>query len=149
MTHIEHSALVRHSAQQMYDLVLDVSLYPEFLSWVAHTAVLEQTDILQRATLAIRIAGMESRLTTRNALQPGQQLIMQLESGPFTQLEGRWQFKSFGEAGCKVGLSMDFSLERSLLASAFRQGFARVGNRLVQDFCRRAQQLYGMPDHEL
>ncbi len=148
MTHIEHSALIRYSAQQMYDLVLDVKRYPDFLSWVAKTMVLEQTDELQRATLSIRIAGVETRLTTRNALLPAEQLHMQLESGPFTQLEGCWQFKSFGDAGCKVSLLLDFSLQRSLLASAFRQGFARVGNRLVQDFCQRAQQLYGVPDNE-
>lgn len=149
MTHIEHSALVRHSAQQMYDLVLDVERYPDFLSWVAKTVVLEQTDELQRATLSVRIASIETRLTTRNTLQPGEQLHMQLESGPFTELEGRWHFTSFGDAGCKVSLLLDFSLQRSLLASAFRQGFARVGNRLVQDFCQRAQQLYGVPKNEL
>lgn len=149
MTHIEHSALVRHTAQQMYALVVDVAAYPDFLSWISGTRVLEQTDALQRAMLTVRIAGIEARLTTRNELTPGERLLMHLESGPFTQLEGRWDFKSFGDAGCKVSLTLDFSLEKSLLASAFRQGFARVGNRLVEDFCRRAKQIYGQPDDPL
>ncbi len=149
MTHIQHSALVRHTAKQMYDLVLDVAAYPEFLSWITDSSVLEQNDQLQRASLTIGLAGIETQLTTRNKLQPTQQVVMQLESGPFRQLEGRWDFKSFAEAGCKVSLVLDFSLEKSLLAGAFRQGFARVGNRLVEDFCRRAQDLYGKPADEL
>ncbi len=149
MAHIEHSALVRHTAQQMYELVLDVPRYPDFLSWVAGAAVLEQDASLQRASLTLSIAGIQTSLTTRNSLQPGELLTMQLESGPFTRLEGRWQFMGFGQAGSKVSLMLDFSLEKSLLASAFRQGFARVGDRLVQDFCRRAEVLYGVIRHEL
>ncbi len=145
MTHIEHSALVRHTAQQMYDLVVDVKAYPEFLSWVSGSKLLEQNKKLQRASLIIGLAGIEAQLTTRNELLAAEQIVMNLESGPFQQLEGRWNFKSFDQAGCKVSLMLDFSLEKSLLASAFRQGFARVGNRLVQDFCRRAQNLYGNP----
>jgi len=149
MTHIEHNALVRHTAQQMYDLVVDVMAYPDFLSWVVAGQVLEQQDNYQIASMTIGIAGIETRLTTRNQLVVAEQVSMQLESGPFTQLEGLWHFKSFGDAGCKVSLSMDFALEKSLLVSAFRQGFARVGNRLVQDFCRRAQVVYGQSQHEL
>lgn len=145
MAQIEHSALVRYTAQQMYDLVLDVAAYPQFLSWVSTTEVIEQDEASQLAKLSIKIAGIEAHLTTRNSLEANTQLSMRLESGPFKQLEGQWQFLGFGDAGSKVSLMLDFSLERSLLASAFRQGFTRVGNRLVQDFCQRADDLYKTP----
>lgn len=143
-TRIERSALVGFSARQMYELVRDVPAYPGFLSWCSNAAVEEESnDSQQVASLEISLAGLKQRFTTRNSLSPPSRIDIELVSGPFRQLEGRWTFEPVGESGCCVTLTLTFAVASRLLSGALEKGFARVADRLVDDFCRRAEQVYG------
>ncbi len=127
----------------MFELVRDVPRYPEFLNWVQTAIVHEEDENHQVATLQVRIAGMTRRFTTENKLVPGQRLEMGLRAGPFENLTGAWQFEPLGQLGAKVSLDLSFSLGRSALMVPFRRGFSRMADRMVDDFCRRAEQLHG------
>jgi ribosome-associated toxin RatA of RatAB toxin-antitoxin module len=142
MVNIERNALVLYGPDKMYDLVRDVRRYPEFLSWCSGSKVLEESDEHQIASLRLKVAGMETAFITRNEMVPNERLEMHLQDGPFTQLEGAWSFAPLGDVGCKVTLSMAFEFNQRWLAAAFSQGFIRVADRLVDDFCRRADQVY-------
>lgn len=141
--HISRTALVPYSAEAMYRLVHDVPSYPEFLSWCAKAEVLEQDALLQVAALTVSVAGIRQRFTTRNRLEPGRALHMQLLDGPFRELVGAWRFTPLAELGSKVSLELDFELDASLVAVAFSRGFAHVADRMVRDFCQRAEEVYG------
>lgn len=140
---IERSALVRYSAVQMYELVHDVEAYPEFLSWCTHAEVHDQDDESQHATLVVSVAGIEQRFSTVNRLEPGRRLVLALEQGPFRSLSGEWRFQQLGEAGSKILLELEFDFRPGLLSSAFQRGFKHIADRLVQDFCKRAEAIYG------
>lgn len=142
MVKIERNALVLFGPDKMYELVRDVARYPEFLSWCSGSKVLEEGPEHQVASLRIKLAGMETAFITQNRLIPNQRLEMALKDGPFTQLAGSWNFSPLGDVGCKVTLSLAFEFNQRWLAAAFSQGFVRVADRLVDDFCRRADVLY-------
>jgi ribosome-associated toxin RatA of RatAB toxin-antitoxin module len=74
---------------------------------------------------------------------PHERLEMRLVEGPFRSLEGAWEFQALGEAGSRIGLSLEFQLSSGLVSNAFGKGFARVADRLVKDFCARADAVYG------
>jgi ribosome-associated toxin RatA of RatAB toxin-antitoxin module len=139
---IERTALVTHSARDMYRLVLDVPTYPHFLSWCSASTVLEQSDRRQVASLQVAMAGIERTFTTRNELVPGQQISMGLVDGPFRNLSGDWMFTQLGTDGCKISLSLAFEFSSPVLTGAFARGFVRIADRLVADFCARADHVY-------
>ncbi len=143
MTQVHRFALVTFTPQQMFELVRDVPRYPEFLNWVQAATVHEEDELHQLATLEVRIAGITRRFTTDNKLIPGRRLEMNLRSGPFDHLGGAWQFDALGDLGAKVSLDLQFSMARSALMLPFRRGFSRMADRMVDDFCRRAEQLHG------
>lgn len=140
---IERSALVLHSAVSMYALVRDVQAYTQFLSWCTAAEVHKQTDTSQEASLAVSIAGIEQRFTTLNQLQLGRSVEMQLLEGPFKDLVGKWLFTPLGEHGSKVSLMMDFHMTKGPMAGLFGRGFGKIADRLVDDFCKRADEVYG------
>jgi len=127
----------------MYKLVHDVPAYPRFLSWCSDATVHEQDEEEQLASLWVTVGGLTQQFTTRNRLVPGEVLTMSLVEGPFRRLGGEWRFANLGEQGSKVGLHLSFEFSNSLLSSAFRRGFARISERMVADFARRAESLYG------
>ena len=140
---ITRSALVLHPALDMFRLAQDVPAYPQFLSWCVRSEVLEQTAEMQLATLTVKVSGVTQTFTTRNRLQPGERLTLSLVDGPFRNLAGEWRFEPLGANGSKVTLALDFSFSSRMLSSAFRRGFTHIADRLVGDFCKRADDVYG------
>lgn len=140
---IRRTALVLHPAMDMFRLVQDVLSYPEFLSWCIRTELHEQTVEQQLASLEVKVSGVTQKFTTRNRFVPGEKLTMSLVEGPFRRLSGEWLFDQLGDDGSKVTLVLEFDFSSRVLSSAFRRGFAHIADRLVDDFCKRADAVYG------
>jgi len=139
---IERSALVTYSALDMFQLVADVPSYPQFLSWCTATKVHEQNTGMQKASLTVVVAGIRQHFTTLNTLRAGERLEMRLLEGPFRNLQGEWRFLQLGEDGCRISLELDFEMTNGPMAKMFGKGFGKIANRLVEDFCRRAEKVY-------
>lgn len=142
MPKIQRSALVSHTPMQMFDLVRDAERYPEFLSWVVDAEIYEETETFQHAWLELSVAGVNRRIVTRNDLVPGELLRLNLAEGPFRHFSGEWRFSDLG-IGSRVQLSLGFEFDNPVLVAAFSRGFVSVANRMVDDFCRRADAVYG------
>ena len=140
---IERTALIMHSASDMYELVHDVAAYPEFLRWCTHAQVHEQSDAHQVASLGVSVAGVVQRFTTRNELVSGERVSLALVEGPFRSLNGEWRFKPLGEQGSKVTLQLNFDFVPGLISMAFQSGFKYIADHMIQEFCKRADEQYG------
>jgi ribosome-associated toxin RatA of RatAB toxin-antitoxin module len=143
MTAIHRSALMPYSAGQMYDVVIDIERYPDFLPWCAATEILEHRDDFMRASIHMRKGKLNHAFTTRNRLVPGRQVHMELEDGPFRKLEGDWLLTSLpGDKGCKVALDLEFEFSNRLVGMLIGPVFTQIANSLVDAFCQRAHQMY-------
>lgn len=140
---IRRTALVLHPATDMFRLVCDVPGYPDFLSWCLKAELHEQTPEHQLASLWVRVSGVTQRFTTRNRLVSGESMTLSLVDGPFRSLSGEWQFENIGAEGSKISLRLDFDFSSKFLSSAFRRGFTHIADKLVFEFCKRADELYG------
>lgn len=141
MPTIARSALVSHSASQMYALVNDVASYPQFLPWCDTARVIEQTDQHQLASLTIdrRMKGIS--FTTRNTLSENESIAMALVDGPFRQLRGVWHFKALDDASCKVELSMEFEFKSRVFGALMGPAFTKICDTMVAAFVKRADQI--------
>ncbi|MFK8053333.1 MAG: type II toxin-antitoxin system RatA family toxin [Woeseiaceae bacterium] len=142
MRRVRRTALVPFSAEQMFDLVDDVSTYPEFLPWCSDAVEHERDEAQVRATLELSKSGVSKRFTTRNIRARGEQLEMQLLDGPFSHLHGVWKFESLGEQGSKVSLNIDFEFENMMVGMMFGGFFEQTCNSLVDAFIRRAEDVF-------
>ena len=138
MTQIHRSALVARPAPLMFTLVNDVAAYPRRFEWCDASQVIEQDAQMQVARLDLRLGGLRTSFTTRNALYPTERIEMALVDGPFRALTGTWRFTPLGDTGSKVELLMDFEVAGKLVGSALALGFQRLADRMVSDFVRAA-----------
>lgn len=145
MPDVHRFALVPYAPQQMFDLVQDVARYPEFLSWVNKAVVHDHTPSRQHATLGLSLAGFRPEFSTQNTLSAPHQVDMTLASGPFKSLSGQWRFVPMG-SGTQVSLDLHFEVAGGLLSRALSTSFGRVADRMVDDFCQRAIEVYGDED---
>lgn len=139
---VRRQALVTFSSEQMYDLVLDVCRYPEFLPWCTSGVLLDLTPSSQVARLTISRSGIAQSFTTRNALRHPEEIALELVEGPFRSLNGSWRFQSLGREACKVSLDLEFEPLGALAGMALGGFFGQAANAMVDLFCKRAQQIY-------
>ena len=142
-TRIQRSALLPYPAQALYDLVNDVASYPQFLPWCSASEILEASETHMLASLEVAKGGIGQRFVTRNVLQPGQRIEMNLQEGPFTSLNGVWEFKALGDKACKISLDLTFDYAGPLVRATLGPLFNQATNTMVDAFCQRAKQLYG------
>lgn len=142
MPQISRSALVPFSAEQMYQLVNDVSSYPEFLPGCVGSRVIAASPNEMTAAVEVAKAGISKTFTTRNTLLDNQRINMQLVDGPFRKLMGGWQFTALSPEACKVELHLDFEFTNKLVELAFGKVFKELTGNMVQAFTQRAKEVY-------
>jgi len=140
---VNKSALVKYSAQSMYELVDDIESYPEFLPWCSGSAVLVRNHDFVEATVNVSRSGFKSSFTTRNQLNSPINIKMVLIDGPFSHLEGDWDFTALREDASKISLNLDFEVSSTIASMAFGGIFNQICNTMVSSFTARAKQIYG------
>ncbi|HEY8097885.1 MAG TPA: type II toxin-antitoxin system RatA family toxin [Methylobacter sp.] len=143
MTVVQKSALVKFSAQQMFDLVNDIEAYPEFLPWCSGSRIIKREDDFVEAELLISKGGFKKSFSTRNKIDNGRSMTISLLNGPFSHLEGRWEFIPLREDASKISLDLEFELSGKLASLAFGAVFNQICNTMVSSFTARAKAVYG------
>lgn len=146
MKTIQKSVLLWHSAHEMFGLVTDVQHYPQFLPWCDHTEVIEHSDEGMVAKVGMAIGGLRQSFTTRNHHVVDRQVLMTLVDGPFSHLEGCWDFVPLGDGtqkACKVEFRLTYGFSSKALAALVGPVFDKIAGSLVDAFVKRADQVYG------
>jgi len=151
MKRVHKSVLLWYSPHEMYDLVTAVDRYPQFLPWCERVEVLEQAGDTMTARLHLAYAGVRHAFTTRNTHEPARSVLLRLVDGPFSLLEGLWQFRPIGSSGdgtsdeqaCRIEFELDYAFASKALETVLSPVFGKVTDTLVDRFVQRAEQVYG------
>ncbi|MBF0138450.1 MAG: type II toxin-antitoxin system RatA family toxin [Magnetococcus sp. DMHC-1] len=142
MSRHQVNATVPYTPQQMYDLVIDMDSYPQFLPWCVQARKYEVTDTRFMAEMTISFKGLRETFRTVDLLEPGRSIRISLHSGPFKHLENSWVFVPVPE-GTRVEFSIDFKFKSKLLELTMGPVFSTVTQRMVTAFRQRADIVYG------
>ncbi len=136
-----------YTAHQIYDLVADVSRYPEFLPWCAASRVRSRTqdgnvEILA-ADLVISFKVFRERFGSRVQLDPtANRIDTEYLDGPFKYMKSFWEIRDV-EGGCEADFSVDFEMKNVVLQKVVGVVFNEAMLRVVKAFEARAKELYG------
>ena len=86
MKKIARSAIVEHSAAEMYALVEDIEAYPSFLPWCSAAEVHARRGDVTEATLTVGVGALRHSFTTRNTSRPGEAIDLELVKGAYGNL---------------------------------------------------------------
>src|SRR6185436_6200699 len=81
MKKLARSAIVEHSAAEMYALVEQIEAYPSFLPWCTAAEVHSRQGDVTEATLTVGVGALTQSFTTRNTNRPGEAIDLKLVKG--------------------------------------------------------------------
>jgi coenzyme Q-binding protein COQ10 len=140
-----------YTPAQMYALVADVALYPEFVPWCQGAIIHEQTPDHLRADLVVGEGPFQGRFQSLVHLSPYEKIDVSYQEGPLKYLKNTWLFRSpepsdstaQPQAACSIDFSIDFEFRNPLLDLAMRGFFDTAVARMLNAFEARAHKLYG------
>ncbi len=148
MKTIEKSVLIWYSPGEMYKLVTAVADYPKFLPWCDHADVLTQSSDGMTAEIGISFKGIRQTFTTENTHVQDRQVGMRLVKGPFSNLDGQWNFLPLGDGSqraCRIELSLSYGFDNAAMDMVVGPVFDSIAASLVDAFVKRAEQVYCLP----
>lgn len=132
---------VRFSPQQMYDLVVDMDRYPEFLPWCVRARKYEVKRESFRSEMTFAIKGLRETFHTLDRVEPGRRIAIEHTSGPFRYLESEWRFTATPR-GARLQFFIDFRFKNPLLDLTLGPIFGEASRKMVDAFRDRANTVY-------
>jgi len=142
MKQIARSAIVEHSAAEMYALVEDIEAYPAFLPWCTAAVVHERRPGATKATLTVGAGRLRHSFTTQNENRAGEAIDLRLVAGPFRRFAGHWRFVALGPRACRIEFSLRYEFSSRALGRLLAPLFDGIADSTVEAFVRRAAQVY-------
>lgn len=138
-----HRQYFSYRPEQLYDLVVDIESYPQFLPWCLEAHVLSQTETEMIADLSVGYRFVQETFRSRVCLTPHKRIDVVYLRGPFESLKNHWVFQERGEGETQVDFMIEFSLQSSLFQKVVSGVFEKAFETMLGAFERRAHALYG------
>lgn len=134
-----------YTPEQMYNLVMDIDKYPQFLPWCVAGRITKKEQLnnstILRADLTIGYKLLRESFVSRVQATAPHSIMFQYENGPFKFLTGSWRFAEHPQ-GCVVDFCVDFEFKVKLLHHIIASVFTEASKMMVAAFQSRAAQLY-------
>jgi coenzyme Q-binding protein COQ10 len=139
---------VKHTAEQMFDLVADVERYPEFVPMCQSLRVRQRTPgpngtetVVADMTVSFKL--IRETFTSRITLdRPNLRIQVEYLRGPFSSMENRWTFEPRSETSCEVGFFINYEFRSRMLAMLMGAMFDAAFQRFAGAFEKRADVIY-------
>ena len=149
MPQFEVARVVRHSPEQMFDLVADVERYPEFVPLCERLVVRQRRvdDAGRQVLVADLTAGygpVRETFTSMVTLdRPALTIKVEYVDGPFRFLDNRWTFERREDGGADVHFWISYEFRSRMLGALMGSMFDRAFRMFTEAFEKRAATIYG------
>jgi len=149
MSHFECRKILSYTPEEMFDLVVDIESYPEFLPWCADAKIIDRSskavynEVLS-ADLTIKFNIMTQKyrsIITTKKDQDSYIIKIQSQHSVFEYLDSKWILGKHG-SGSDVSFSTDFKFKSDFFQELIALFFEQVSVKIISKFEERAKKIY-------
>lgn len=135
--------ILPYTSEQLFDLVMDIESYPEFLPWCIGARINTQADDRLEADVVIGYKVFREKFSSRVHFLRARTIEVEYMQGPMRNLHNHWSFTDVKGGKCQVDFYVDFTMKKKLFETLVDQFFHRVLARMIDAFEQRAAEKYG------
>jgi coenzyme Q-binding protein COQ10 len=124
--------------QDVFNIIIDVAKYPEFLPWCVASRVYNVSDNGFDADLVIGFKMFKERFTSRVSFVDGDNIHVEYIKGPMKYLTNHWRFKSTKNGGVELDFHVDFAFKNPIFQKLVGHLFEEAVFKMVEAFEKRA-----------
>lgn len=138
----EEQRVLPYPREFIFDIVADVSRYPEFLPWCMATRIYKRKPTGFMADVVIGFKMLRESWTSEIKLNRPEKLSAHYIKGPMKHLTNDWVFTPHAE-GTLVDFVIDFEFKNALLQKILSPFFEEATHKMMMAFDKRAEELAG------
>lgn len=147
MARYNTSITVRHSPDNMFELVSDIARYPDFIRWIKTMQVSDEREdggvahCVGDARVGFR--GFSERFaTTVRADKTKRKVEAKLLRGPFKRLHNTWTFSDAGDGQTRINFDIDYEFNNFVLQMLARSNLKLAVDKIMGAFLAEADRRY-------
>jgi coenzyme Q-binding protein COQ10 len=150
MTNIQTAKFVGYPWSDLFNLVLDVKSYPEFVPRCRAVRLLSYRIIEPGITIVVSrmtvgFSALEVSYANRTTADKiGRQISVEALDGPLRFLNAVWSFEPRGEDHTQLHFSVDYEFSNPVLAVVASRAFGVMFSEILNAFERRAARLFSV-----
>jgi len=147
MPFFKQSKTLNYSAYEMFNLVIDIEKYSEFLPWCKNARIISRISAENlQAELLINFKNFFEKYTSDvqfGKLENGEYFVDVVAiKGPFKSLINKWKFSPINQHQCLVEFYLEFEFNSKILSKMFSAIFHNATQKMMNAFEQRAKELY-------
>lgn len=143
MTTYTERQRLKYTPAQLFDLIVDVERYPEFMSWIVDLRVRRRDDCTMNTELTVGAGPLRKRFSTIAVLDRPHRVDITSRDLMFERFQMRWILQGTTEGGTNIEYFVDFKFRSRVLQMLMTAAFASQTAATMSAFKRRAHYLYG------
>ena len=133
---------LNYSDKQMFDLIIDVEKYPEFLPWCKSTNIYDKDTNIFYSDMEIGFNLIKEKFTSRVTTLNFKKIHSEAISGPFNKMNNIWEIENLSHNKCRITLNIEFDFKSFLLRNLMGKLFEVSAIKMIDAFENRANYLY-------
>jgi coenzyme Q-binding protein COQ10 len=144
MHKFSETKILPHNYQDLYELVLDVEKYPEFLPWVEETKIISRTSGELIADMTVNFKAIRQSYRSKVSYkidEHGATIAVDATSGLFKHLHNSWIFTT-NEKDTTLQFNIDFEFQSKIIDTIASPLFTAISKEMIVAFEKRAMEKY-------
>jgi len=141
MQHLNEKRILNYKMQDIFDLVMDIESYQQFLPWISDATIISRADDNIIADLTANFASVKQSYrsnVTYNLSEHRAYIEAESHTGPFKHLLSRWDLTS-NEDKTLVEFTLEFELKSKLMTNLVSPVIMQAQRKIISAFEERAR----------
>ena len=134
---------LNHTAIDLFNIVLDIEKYPDYIPWCSEINILEKKRNKIKANMIVNYKLFSEQKFTSDVTFDLNKLLIKTQyiEGPLKDLKTIWLFQSLEEKKSKVIFSIKFEFKNFVHQKLAELFFPLIEKRMVNSFILRASDI--------
>ena len=138
----KQKVIINHSAKKIYEIVLDIEKYPEFIPWSSDVKIKSKTKNNIIADLLVNYRFFKKTFTSDVRFDSNKLVINVIYiKGPLKNLQNQWKFVKIEDNKTNVLFKIKFEFKNIIYQKMTEVFFDLIENKMIHSFKKRADDI--------
>jgi len=147
MPSLIQTKILPYSANDLYQMVMDIEKYPQFLPWCKQAkivSVISENNLQADLLINFKNFFEKYRSNVHHAKNPNGTYFIDVEAikGPFKTLINQWKFCDLENGTCEIEFFIEFEFNSIMMTTILGGFFKKAAEKMMAAFEERAQELH-------
>ncbi len=135
--------IVSHSAKKLFNIVLDIESYPEYIPWCTKMVVNEKNNNEIYADMFVKYKFILTQKFGSYVKFNKNELRIQTSyiEGPLKDLKTNWQFEEINKNKSKIIFEVNFEFKNFIHQKLAETFYPLIENKMIESFKKRADNI--------